>query len=206
MKFFNPDSKFTQLMTSFGEMMLLNFCYILGCLPILTVGAANTAMYTVMGRRLRGEGSGTIVPFFKAWWSNLRFGCLFWLAQVFVTGSLGMMLFMPVMPTFLKVIAAILLILATLTFTLIYPQLARFRNRPMAYIQNALILMITKLRWVLLNLLLWLSPVILFLLFPVDFLQYGFIWILFGFSLLFFLSAELMQKILSPLEEAAAKR
>ena len=204
MNFFNPDSKFSQVMTSFGEMMLLNLCYIIGSLPIVTIGAANTAMYTIMGRRLREGGSGTIVPFFKAWWSNLKYGCLFWLAQVFVTVSMGMILFMAVMPTFLKVIAATLLVLATLTFTLIYPQLARFRNFPLAYIQNALILAVTKLRWVLLNLLLWLSPVILFLLFPVDFLRFGFIWILFGFSLLFFLSAELMQKILAPMEEAAA--
>ena len=204
MKFFNPDSKFAQVMTSFGEMMLLNLCYILGSLPVVTIGAANTAMYTVMGRRLRGEGNGTIVPFFKAWWSNLKLGLLFWLAQVFVTASLGMLLFMAVMPTFLKVIAAILLVLATLTFTLLYPQLARFRNRPMAYIQNALILALSRLRWVLLNLLLFLTPVILFLLFPVEFLQFGYIWLLFGFSLLFFLSAELMQKALSPLEEAAA--
>ena len=207
MKFFNPDSKFFQLMTSFGEMMLLNLCYILGCLPVITVGAANTAMYTILGRRLREEPhQGIVGPFFKAWWSNLKLGCLFWLAQVFVTTSLGMLLLMQAMPTFLKVIAGILLVLETLTFTLIYPQLARFRNRPMAYIQNAIILLVTKFKWVLLNLLLFLSPVILFLLFPVDFLQYGFIWILFAFSLLFFLSAELMQKILAPMEEAAAHR
>lgn len=207
MKFFNPDSKFFQLMTSFGEMMLLNLCYILGCLPVITVGAANTAMYTILGRRLREENrQGIVGPFFKAWWSNLKLGCLFWLAQVFVTTALGMLLFMRVMPVFLKVTAGILLVLESLTFPLLYSQLARFRNRPMAYIQNAVILVITKLKWVLLNLLLFLSPVVLFLLFPVDFLQYGFIWLLFAFSLLFFLSAELMQKILAPLEEAAAQK
>ena len=61
MKFFSPDSKFAQIMTSFGEMMMLNLCYILACLPLVTIGAANVAMYTILGRRLREEGSGTIV-------------------------------------------------------------------------------------------------------------------------------------------------
>jgi len=89
MKFFSPDSKFAQVMTSVGEMMLLNLCWIIGCLPLVTAGAANAAMYTLMGRRLRGEGRGTVIPFFKAWWSNLKTGTLFWMAQVLVSGSLG---------------------------------------------------------------------------------------------------------------------
>lgn len=205
MKFFSPDSKFAQTMTSFGEMMLLNVCWILGSLPLITLGAANTAMYAVMGRRLREGGSGTVVPFFRAWWSNLKMGTLFWVAQVLVSGSLGLTLFLP-LPGFLQGIAVVLLIVVTLLFSIIYPQVARFRNRWFAYLRNAVILLISRLGWVVLNLALFLVPVVIFLLAPVDFLQFGFIWILFGFSGLFFLSAEIMQKILQPLEELSADR
>lgn len=199
MKFFDPDSKFAQIMTSFGEMMLLNLCWILGSLPIVTIGAANTAMYTVMGRRLREEGSGTIVPFFKAWWSNLKVATLFWVPQVFVTCSLGLLIFMNV-PWILRLLAAVLLLLANLMFSTVYPQIARFRNRPFAYLRNGLILVVLKLGRLLLNLILFLSPVLFFLLYPVDFLQLGVVWILFGFSLLFYLSAKIMRNVLSPLE------
>ena len=199
MKFFSPDSKFMQVMTSLGEMMLLNFCWIIASLPLITMGAANTAMYTVMGRRVREEGSGTIVPFFKAWWSNLKMGTLFWVAQVFVTVSLSMILFLP-LPVVIKVVAAVLLVLVTLVFSSIYPQIARFRNQWFAYLRNAVILLVLRLGWVLLNLLLLLTPVLVFLIAPVEFLRLGFIWILFGFSGLFFLSAKIMQKILQPLE------
>lgn len=205
MKFFSPDSKFAQVMTSFGEMMLLNFCWIIASLPLVTIGAANAAIYTVLGRRLRGEGSGTILPFFKAWLSNLKMGTLFWIPQIFVTVSLSMILFLP-LPVFLKVIAVILLILVTLVFSVIYPQIARFRNRWFAYLRNALILLVLKLKKVLQNLLVFLVPVILFLLAPVDFLRFGFIWILFGFSGLFYLSAEIMQEILLPLEELSGQK
>lgn len=204
MKFFSPDSKFAQAMTSLGEMMLLNMCWIVASLPLITIGAANTAMYTVMGRRLREEGSGTIVPFFKAWWSNLKMGSLFWAAQVFITVSLSMTLFLP-LPVVIKVIAGVLLVLVTLLFSLIYPQIARFRNRWFAYLRNSVILLILRLGWVLLNMLLFLTPVIVFLLAPMEFLQFGFIWILFGFSGLFCISADIMQKILNPLEELSVK-
>jgi hypothetical protein len=205
MNFFSPDSKFTQLMTSFGEMMLLNICWILASLPLVTIGAANIAMYTVMGRRLRQEGNGTIVPFFKAWWSNLKMGIFFWLAQVFVTFSLTLTLFLRA-PVFLKLVAGAMLLVVTLLFSILYPQVARFRNRRFAYLRNAVILLITKLGWVLLNLVLFLTPVGIFLLFPVDFLQFGFIWLLCGFSALFFLSAEIMQKVLQPLEDLSSHK
>ena len=204
MKFFSLDSKFTQVMTSVGEMMLLNLCWILASVPIVTIGAANAAMYTVMGRRLRQEGSGTIVPFFKAWWSNLKQGCLFWVVQLLMSGSLGMILFMT-LPVFLKVIAGLLLFLVTVAFSLMYPQIARFRIRWFPCLRNAVILTVTKLRWVLLNLLTILSPVILFLLAPVEFMRLGFIWILFGFSAIFYLSAMVIRKVLQPLEELTAE-
>jgi len=205
MRFFNPDSKFAQMMTSFGEMMLLNLCWILGSLPLITIGASNVAMYTVMGRRLREEDKGTIVPFFQAWWRNLKAATPFWLFQAFASGSLLMLLFMN-FPLALKLLAGLLLLIMSLMMGTVYPQIARFRNRPFAYLRNSLILLVLKLKWVVLNLLLFLSPVLLFLIAPVDFLAFGFIWILFGFSMLFFLSAEIMQKVLAPLEELGQAR
>jgi len=162
-------------------------------------------MYTVMGRRLRKEGSGTIRPFFKAWCSNLKISTLFWVPQLFVTVSMGMTLVLNV-PVFFRVAALVILLLATMVCSTIYPQIARFRNRRFAYLRNAVILLVLRLGWVVLNLLLFLSPVFLFLLSPGDFLRFGFLWLLLGFSGLFLLSAELMQKILAPLEELSADR
>ena len=205
MKFLSLDSKFYKFMMPIGEMMLLNFCWIIGSLPLVTIGASHAAMYTVMGRRVRGEGSGTIVPFFKAWWGNLKQGTLFWLVQVFMTVSLSMFFFLP-LPLGLKILAGVLLALVTLVFSLIYPQLARYRNRWFPYVRNAVILLVLRLKWVLLNFLVILSPLIAFLLVPVEFLRFGFIWIVIGISGLFYLSAKVMQKALEPLEELAEKR
>lgn len=199
MNFFSLDSKLYKIMTPVAEWMLLNFCWILGSLPLLTIGAASTAMYTLMGRRLRGEGSGTIVPFFKAWWSNLKVSSLFWLAQVFITLSLGMFFFLP-LPGLLKAAAGILLVLVTLVLSSIYPQIARYRNRPFVYLRNAVILLVLRPHWLLLNFLVILSPLIVFLLMPMEFLRFGFIWIVMGFSVLFNLSARLMRRVLQPLE------
>lgn len=203
MQLLSPDSKFAQVMTSVGEMMLLNICWILASLPLFTIGAANAAMYTVLGRRLRSEGSGTVVPFFKAFRKNLKMGTLFWVAQAFISVSLTMILVLP-LPKLLKGIAAVLLVLVTAVLGLIYPQIARFRNRWFSYLRNGVILLVLKFGWVMLNLLLILLPVLVFLLMPVEFLRWSVLWLLFGFSALFYLSAKLMVKILQPLEALAA--
>jgi uncharacterized membrane protein YesL len=200
MKFFSLDSKFYKIMMPVGEMMILNICFILSCLPLVTIGAVNTAMYTIMLRRLREEGIGTIVPFFKAWWSNLKVSTPFWLVQVFMTVSLSLTFFLPLHVAF-KVIAGIVLTLVTLVFSIIYPQIARFRNRRFAYLRNALILLVLRLGKVLQNLALILSPAAAFLIAPVEFISLGFVWILFGFSAIFYFSAKIMQQVLQPLEE-----
>lgn len=205
MNFFSIDSKFYKVMMVVGEMMILNFCWILASLPLVTIGAANTAMYAVMGQRLRKENPGTVKPFFKAFWSNLLPATPFWLAQALITFSLGLILFLT-LPVFLKVIAAVLLILVTAVFSILYPQIARFKNRWFPYLRNAIILLVTRLRYVLLNLLLLLIPGILFLISPIDFLRFGFVWLLIGFSGMFYFSAEIMQDVLQPLEELSAKR
>jgi len=205
MKFFSPDSKFAQVMTSIGEMMMLNLCWIIASIPIITIGASNIAMYTVMRRRLRKENSGTIVPFFKAWWSNIKQGIAFWLAQLLISASLGLSMFLT-LPTFFKVISLIVLILVSLTFSIIYPQIARFRNNWFAYLKNALVLLIPKLGWALLNMLMFLIPVGVFLVSPPFFLRLGWVWILFGFSVLFYLSSIIMQKVLKPMEDISSRR
>lgn len=205
MKFFSPDSMFAKVMTFVGEMMILNICWIIACLPLVTVGAANAAMYTVMMRRLREEGSGTIGPFFQAWWTNLKMGILFWLPQVFVTFSLGLTFFLT-LPLAFKIVAGVVLVLVSLLFSVIYPLIARFRNRWFAYLKNAVILLVLRLKWVLLNMLLLLTPVIAFLLTPAEFLRFGWVWIFFGFAGMFFVSSEIVRKILEPLEELAEQR
>jgi len=205
MKFFSMDSKFYQAMSAFADIILLNLCWIIGSLPLVTVGASNAAMYTILGRRQRKEDGGTFAPFFKAWWGNLKMGTLFWVAQAFVTFSLSLILVMT-LPLVLKIVAGILLVLVTMVFSLIYPQLARYRNRWFAYLRNAVILLVLKLGWVLLNVLVFLIPLALFLIAPVESLQLGVVWLLFGISLLFLGSSDIMQKILQPLEEMSSRR
>lgn len=200
MSVFDIDSKPMQTLNSIGEMMILNVCWLIGSLPIVTIGASCTAMYTVMGRRLRHEGSGTAGPFFRAWLENLRSSTGFWILQALCSVSLVLM-FLLSAQSVVRGVLVTLLVLINLVFSLTYPQIARYENRWFSYLRNAVILFLPKLGWIVLNLLVLLAPVLLFLAAPVTFVQYSILWLLFGFSAQFYLSAKLQQRILLPLEQ-----
>ena len=61
MKLFSPDSKFMRAMSMLGDLMLLNFVFLLCCVPVITLGIAFTAMNDVVIRLLRQEGRTMIV-------------------------------------------------------------------------------------------------------------------------------------------------
>ena len=45
---FNPDNKVMQMLATAADYMILNVIYVLCCLPVLTVGAAQAGLYTAL--------------------------------------------------------------------------------------------------------------------------------------------------------------
>ena len=64
--FFSLDSKFMQAMSRVADLIILNVIYLVTCLPVITIGAAGTAMYTVCFR-LGTDREGSLVKgYFRA--------------------------------------------------------------------------------------------------------------------------------------------
>ncbi len=51
----NYDSRFSRVLSRLTELVLLNFVFILTCLPILTIGASVTALYSITLKMARNE-------------------------------------------------------------------------------------------------------------------------------------------------------
>lgn len=213
MRFFDPDSKVTELFASLGDMLLLNLCFLIGCLPVVTVGMSITAMYQVIGMRRRGQCSGIFRCFFSAWWENRRMGIGFWLFQAAGTGLLGWLLSTallcytgnPGLWGTVLFVGTFLLISMTGILTLVYPQLARFQNSWVEYFKNAAILAAAKAGWVVLMAALFLMPGLLLIFNQGLFLRTGFVWPTIGFSAIFYCASWLADHALKPLEKAAGQ-
>lgn len=75
----NMDSKLFRVMTRVGDLMLLNVLLLVCSLPVITAGAALTAVYDMTLRILRDEDEGTVRGFFRAFRANFGQATKLWL-------------------------------------------------------------------------------------------------------------------------------
>ena len=147
--FFDPDSKPMQVLGAFADMIVLNVCFLIGCLSAVTVGASMSALYAAMLRRQRGEGGGVFAAFWKDWKQNLRPGIACWLMQLAVTAffafdfwfSIRYSKSAPGLLGAVEWVSVLGLLAVTLLGSMVYPQIARFENRVRQYWKNAALLL-----------------------------------------------------------------
>lgn len=207
--FFDPDSKPMQVLGAFADMIVLNVCFLIGCLPAVTVGASMSALYAAMLRRQRGEGSGVFAAFWKDWKQNLRPGIACWLMQLAVTAFFAFDFWFSIRYTksapgllgAVEWVSVLGLLAVTLLGSMVYPQIARFENRVRQYWKNAALLLAAYPLRAILNLLIFLPSVILFIFWRGLFLRIGFVFPLFAFSLMTYLSAKVLRRPLREMEQ-----
>ena len=66
MNFLKPDSPAMNFLSILADLIILNLLFVICSLPLVTFGAAYSAKYYVAMKIMRGEDTGTIIPFFKA--------------------------------------------------------------------------------------------------------------------------------------------
>ena len=68
----NLDSPVIVFLTTVADFMMLNILFILCCAPVITIGPAVSALYTITMREARHEGGYIFKPFFKAFKNNFK--------------------------------------------------------------------------------------------------------------------------------------
>lgn len=69
---FNTDSGFSRFMNRIADLFILNILWIFCSLPIVTIGAATTALYSINLKILNKEEESLIKTFFKAFKENFK--------------------------------------------------------------------------------------------------------------------------------------
>ena len=68
---FSLDSKFMQMLMTLGDYIIFNILFLVCCVPIVTIGAAKSALYRVMFEMLEDNG-GLYKKFFKCFVKDLK--------------------------------------------------------------------------------------------------------------------------------------
>ncbi len=204
---FTPDSKFFQLCVRLLELVKLNILWLLCCLPVFTAGAATTAMLSCLYARRAGDPCGARA-FFRFFRQHFRRATLLWLGILFFAVMLAVDYYLVaymVFPGRMAVIGIIffaafaLMMVAAIAF----PLVSQFPGSLKDTVVNAVLLSIANLPKLLLVTAMNLLPAALVILLPQVFLLTGFVWLLFGFSLIAMYDIQVLERIFAPFREAA---
>lgn len=88
MKKLSIDHPFFCCMGNLGDMILLNLIFLLTCIPVITIGTAQTALYRVMLRRVRKESSYPVKEYLEAFKDEWKQGTASWLPFLVIGGVL----------------------------------------------------------------------------------------------------------------------
>lgn len=82
--FFDPNGKMMELLWKPIHIMFLNLLWVLFSLPIVTIGASTTALYSVLIKMRNGKEGKLFRDFLEAFRKNFRQATVIWLIVAFV--------------------------------------------------------------------------------------------------------------------------
>jgi uncharacterized membrane protein YesL len=171
---FRWDSPFTQKVAMVGNLIVLNILWAICSLPIVTAGAATTAMYYTIFQYLTNDEDAVFKPFFRGFKRNFWQATGIWIPLLIIMGLLGFNIYYMIVMGCVGGIwvavwtAVVVLSVAVLLIqTQLLPMLARFEMKTGALIKSSALLMILHFPSTLVMAGLNLMPFALFL-FPND--------------------------------------
>lgn len=200
-RLFNLESKFVQFLATVFNLVILNLLWILTSLPIITVGASTTAMYSVAFKYADDTDDAVIKPFFKAFVSNFKQSTLIWI-PIFLLSLLLIIdgyyllsnadaaatkyLWIP----FLVVLAVLMVVTAH-----VFPQIARYNVNTRTALHNTLLMTFLHLFQTIGVVGLNAMPWILMIMLPELYAYTGIFWVMFGASAIAYFNARLLLKM-----------
>lgn len=182
------------------DFMLLNILWVVCSIPLVTIGASTTALYTVMLKVVKNEEGYIVKGFLGAFKENFKKSTLIWL----ILAVLGIIIgidsrvaagMSSTMRTVFQSIFIIFSIVWLCVVIYVFPLTARYENSIRNTFKNALILSVAKLPYTLLMLVITAGPVILTFL-NTSTLMIGIaLWIVIGVSLVTWLNSYLLRKV-----------
>lgn len=165
-RFFDMDSPVMRFLNRVGDLMILNFLMIVCCIPIITAGAAFTALHYVLLKIVRGEEGYLVRGFFKSFRSNFRQATLIWLLMLLVVavyvGDTWIFNYSGlVFPKALIIAVVAVAILLLMAAVYVFPLLARFENSVKNTLKNAMLLTFANLPKTILMMACYILPLVL---------------------------------------------
>lgn len=201
-KFFSDSNPVIRGLTKLADLMWLNFLYILTSIPIVTIGAATAALYSVTMRVVADEESYITKDFFKAFKDNFKQATILWVICGLLLSLFGYTFYVLMTSglSYAHVAMGIMGIpIVLIAFTLLYafPIMSRFENTTLNMAMNSLLISLAKFPMTVLMLVFSAIPILL----VVSSIKWVPLLILCGFSLVAYVNGSFMNKFFDKIIE-----
>ena len=201
---FDMDSPLMKSLGKLADLMILNFLTMICCIPIITVGAAVTALHSMCLKIARDEENYIIKGYFKAFKENFKQATGIWFIILWViavvVGDLLIMHYATVeFPFVIRMAVFVVAVVTLCTCMWVFPMQARVANPVFRTIKNAFKASVLQFPRTILMVAIFFVPAL-----AVTYVQVSVpIVFLFGFSFHAYLSVLLYNKFFLRLEAAA---
>lgn len=193
MKQLTSENKVIWILGKIGQFILLNFLVLLGCIPVVTIGASVTAGMYCMSKMHDPESMIITVEYFHAFAVNFKKATLVWILFLFI-GFIGAGdLFYAVRVAdggnlFFFLFALILLFVLISVMFWVFLLIGRYENSIQEHLKNALLLAVGRLPRTLLMWIVWGLPVAIVIFYPIWMVPFGWFFITIGVAVLLWMS------------------
>lgn len=195
------ENGFFLFMSRIGDIVFLNLCFLLTCIPVITAGTALTALYTVTLKMVENQEGYVVRSYFKAFKDNFKQGMIVGVVLELILAVLGYDAWVLLASKesyaaagFFITAAALLITLAVMQY--LFPLMARYDNSIGTSLRNAGLLAISRLPYTIVLLGLAAVPAVFVLLTP-----YAYIYVIFaGVAFGALLQSKLLVNIFSKIE------
>lgn len=150
-KLFRMDGPLMRFLTKIADLMVLNILFCVTSIPLITIGASWTALYSVTLKMVRDEEGSVSRSYFRSFRQNFRQATLLWLGVLVVLALLVLDIRVlngmagGTAPGLLRVGVEILALLGIMVLQYLFPSLARFEASLADTLKNACMMALAHL-------------------------------------------------------------
>ena len=197
--------KFFNRMDKLGDIFFLNLRVALCCIPIVTIGAAFTALYSVTNKMVDDKEGKVGKEYWKAFKSNFHEATIAWLINlVYILLMYVQFRYVSTANTqganILMIVLGFEVILLCFELPLLFPMIARYENKPLNHIINSIVFSIANFGTWFRMFFLWVIPDLIYYLRPTLLVYTWYLWALFLTAFFAYICSMFLKKFYAKLE------
>ena len=192
-----------RILTHIFDFILLNILWLLTSIPVVTLGAATAALYSVLLSAAEKKEGYIVRDYWKAFRRNFKQSTIVWLFLLFLGVCLWFdLMLVYTLPGILRQIGAVILgavfIFYLMECIFVFPLIAKFENSTRNMLKNALLIPASRLPYALLILFMTGAVIMVTFLNQMTIMTGAVIWSGIGVSALSYVNSLILVKMLAP--------